>query len=294
VVAEINLTPTSSQFEMNCGKGPSVIARSWGSPTDCKAAVLLIHGLGAHSGWFEAFARQLKIRHIYAVAYDHIGFGSQRDVPFFSYKQWLDDLIRIFDQLKATLPVGKPVFLVGNSMGGLLSLVSVEFIHPDGLVLLSPGFDGHPQTFTNLYRLKAIISALLTPDKEVALPYGPELVTRDESTRLWIGKDPEGRFRVPGKHLLQLLKLSNATKGTAGQVKMPVLMLTAGYDKIVNNKVNEAFFERLTAPGKRAKHFAEAWHDLMFDPLVDEVAEEVVQWIAELDRNGNRVSVGQN
>jgi alpha-beta hydrolase superfamily lysophospholipase len=292
VITDINLVPTSSQFEIVSPNGPPILARSWGSPNDCKAAALLIHGLGAHSGWFEAFARQLKIRHIYAVSYDHVGFGNQRNVAFVSYKQWLDDLIRVFDYLKSTLPPGKPVYLIGNSMGGLLSLVSVDYIHPNGLVLLSPGFDGYPATFTTMYRLQTIIKALVAPDLEVPLPYGPELVTRDATTREWIRKDPEGRFRVPGKHLLQLLKLSNATKNKAGQVKMPVLMLTAGYDKIVNNKVNESFFSKLTAPGKKSKHFVDAWHDLMFDPVVDEVADEVVNWIAELEREANRVSVG--
>jgi len=280
VIKEINLTSTSSTFEIPRPDGSTIPARSWGSQNDCKAVALLIHGLGAHSGWFEAFARQLKVRRVYAVSYDQIGFGKQRTGSFSAYTQWLDDLVRVFDYLRETVP-NKPIYLVGNSMGALLSLVSVEYISPDGLVLLSPGFDGCPQTFTWFYRVSTVVKAILWPEMEVALPYGAELCTRDEPTRGWINNDPEGRFRVPGKMLLALLKLSNAVKHKTGSVKMPVLMMTAGKDLIVNTPINNAFFAKLVAPSKRIKHFDESFHDLMFDPVVDEVADEVVHWMSE-------------
>lgn len=241
---------------------------------------LLVHGLGAHSGWFEAFARQLKVRRIFAVSYDHVGFGKRRQEAFTSYTQWLDDLVRVFDYLKQTY-TGKPVYVIGNSMGGLLSLVAAQYFQADGLVLLSPGFDGAPETFTWYYRAITILKAVVRPEMEVILPYDATLVTRDEGARAFINADEEGRFRVPGKYLLQLLHLSNAVKRTAHTVNAPVLMLTAGKDRIVHHKVNLRFFDKLTAPAKRHKHFADAWHDLMFDPQVDEVAEDVVEWMSQ-------------
>lgn len=280
MIKEISLTSTSSQFDIPRPDGSSIPARSWGNPSDCKAVALLIHGLGAHSGWFEAFARQLKVRRVYTVSYDHIGFGKQKTHPFKGYTDWLDDLVRVFDYLQKQFP-NKPVYVVGNSMGALLSLVAAEYILPAGLVLLSPGFDGYPQTFTWLYRAQTIIKAFFRPEAEVCLPYGPELCTRDEPTRAWLTADAEGRFRVPGKMMMALLHLSNEVKNKGRTVKVPVLMMTAGVDRIVNNVINKAFFEKLSAPAKTAKHFDEAWHDLMFDPLVDEVADEFVHWTSE-------------
>ena len=280
VIKEINLTPTSSTFDIARKDGSQIPARSWGNPADCKAVVLLVHGLGAHGGWFEAFARQLKVRRVYAISFDHIGFGQQRARRFNGYTDWLDDLVAVFDYLRDANPQ-KPIYLCGNSMGALLSLVATEYIQPDGLVLLSPGFDGAPKTFTPLYRVLTVIKALLKPEMEVALPYNADLVSRDLPTRQWITNDPEGRFRVPGKMLLALLKLSNAVKHKARTVKMPVLMLTAGKDSIVNTAVNVAFFEKLTAPSKHTKLYDDAFHDLMFDPVVDEVADEVVHWMSE-------------
>ncbi len=241
---------------------------------------MLVHGLGAHSGWFEALGRQLKVRRLFAVSFDQVGFGKRREENFSSYSQWIDDVIGAFDHLKETLP-GKPVYLMGNSMGALLSLVAADYVSPDGLVLFSPGFDGCPETFTLLYRLLTVVSAFLKPEEEVGLPYGCDLVTRDPSARQWIEADPQRRFRVPGKMMLELLKLSARVLKQRKSLSIPVLMMTAGQDRIVNNPVNNSFFSRISAPSKKTRHFPEAWHDLMFDPVIDEVADEILQWMSE-------------
>ncbi len=52
-------------------------------------------------------------------------------------------------------------------------------------------------------------------------------------------------------------------------------MLTAGNEKIVNNKVNDSVYDKLTAPSKQKHVYKEAWHDLMFDPVIDDLVERV-------------------
>jgi alpha-beta hydrolase superfamily lysophospholipase len=58
-------------------------------------------------------------------------------------------------------------------------------------------------------------------------------------------------------------------------------MMTAGVDRVVNNAVNERYFARLACPSKKRRHFEQAWHDLMFDPVIDELTDEVVSWMSE-------------
>jgi alpha-beta hydrolase superfamily lysophospholipase len=280
MITDISLTSTSLQSVIRRRDGNPIPVRSWGTAQDCKAVALLVHGLGAHSGWFEAFARQLKVRRIYVVSYDQAGFGKRSNDTIEGYSTWVDDLVCVFDRLQEMIP-GKPIYLCGNSMGALVSMSALPHIKPSGLVLLSPGFDGHPHTFTMQYRLGAIVKAMINPRTEIGLPYDAAVITRDEATREWIERDADGRFSVPGKFAVELLKLSNSTKKSTCSVSVPVLMMTAGCDRIVNNGVNTAFFNRLIAPAKKHKHFPDAFHDLMFDPVVDEVAEEVVSWLPE-------------
>lgn len=277
--SEINLTPTASLFELGPASEP-INGRTWGTVSECRALALLVHGLGAHSGWFEALGRRLKVRRIYVVAYDQMGFGGRQDQPFRSYQQWLDDLTTVYNYLKGQA-ADRPVFLIGNSMGAVISLMAANLVRPDGLVLSSPGFDGYPATFTLAFRLRAILMALFAPRSQIRLPYPDDLISRDEGVREWISNDRQRRRLIPTVMLIELLKLTWKLSTQASNIECPVLMMTAGVERIVSNKANTDYFERLTSPKKTKQHFNEAWHDLMFDPVIDAVADEILNFMSE-------------
>ncbi len=274
---EINLTPTCSFFEIAQGN-KNIACRSWGTLSDCHAAVLAVHGLGAHSGWFEALGRRLKTKGIYTVAFDQLGFGTRQKEHLASYTEWLNDLKSVFAEIAKQVS-NKPLFLAGNSMGGIVAAACAKDINPSGLVLFSPGFDGNPATFKLNFRIEGILKAIFTPNAEISLPYSPELVSINQNARTFMQNDPHRRFQVPAKMLLELLKLTQAVHKQSDNYKCPVLMFTAGKDYIVSNKINKQFFERLKTKDKKHIHLPQAFHDLMFDPAIDEVTTEIAQWI---------------
>jgi alpha-beta hydrolase superfamily lysophospholipase len=279
MINDIDLTPTCTFLKVP-GKAGDLQVRAWGDEKTATATVLLVHGLGAHSAWFEAMARQLASHGFRVFAYDQKGFGSRGNEPLISYKEWIDDLTAVVAELKQICLAGdRPFFLMGNSMGALVVMAAAQQIQVDGIVIYSPGFEGFPGTFTLSYKLKAIFSALCAPLKEVRLPYSMDLVTRDLSVRKYLANDEIKKMAVPGRMLTELLKLSNTVVASLKTVNVPVLMFTAGVEKIVNNAVNVRLFAKLQAPSKDHIHMNEAWHDLMFDPQVDEVASRSASWI---------------
>lgn len=286
VTEDINLTPTATLFEIEpADYGSSlgavrITGRTWGTISECQAACLLVHGLGGHSGWFEALARRLKVRKLFVLSYDLAGFGKRTSETFVSSKQWLSDLVTSYSYLK-NLVGNKPIYLVGNSMGALLALKSCPTIKPTGLALLSPGFEGHPQTFPVSYRLKAVIEALLNPDRDQDLPYNPDLITSQIPVREWLKMDPDRRFTVPGRMLLDLLALTQRLRWQNIEIDCPALMLTASQDFLVNNRVNQKVFKRIKSPDKRVRSFPDSLHDLTLDVDVDAVADEITTWVED-------------
>jgi alpha-beta hydrolase superfamily lysophospholipase len=252
------------------------------------SAALLVHGLGAHSGWFEALGRRLKVRRIFALAYDQVGFGKRRDEKFVSQQQWFDDLIAAYSYL-STKVGNKPIFVMGNSMGAAVSLkvVADEGVKPAGLVMFSPGFDGHPARFKLSYRISTLTKALINPETEVSLPYTPDMVTRSESVRNWLNNDPDMRFSPTGKMLLELLKMSLSVPKIR-KIGCPVFMITSGIDSIVDGKASKRIFDRLDSPEKKELVFPEAWHDLMFDPVIDELIDELATWTAHVSSSNGK------
>jgi alpha-beta hydrolase superfamily lysophospholipase len=277
--APLVLVPTAVPFELK-RNGVTITGRSWGTIAESHSAIVLVHGLGAHSGWFEAMARRLKVRGVYTVAYDQLGFGKRRHQKFSSVQNWLDDVHTMYNYVKEQMG-NKPVFLGGNSMGGVVALAGVPGIKPTGLVLFSPGFEGHKDAFTLAFRVKAIVQALLRPDTEIQVPYAIETVSRDQQVRDWINKDSEKRFNVPGRMLLELLKLTRRLPKGYKQIHVPVLMMTSGQDKVVDTTVSHLAFEAFGPSKKVNLHYDEAWHDLMFDPLLDKVVDDLVRWMSE-------------
>ncbi len=264
-------------------QGENFRLRIWGKTAGARGVALLVHGLGAHSAWFEAAARELVQRNYLVVSYDQRGFGSRSQVPLNSYKEWLSDLVAVSKFVRGQYDL--PFYLMGNSMGALVVMAASQAIKPDAIVIFSPGFDGHPDAFTAWYKIKTVVSALLFPGKEVILPYAFETVSRDAGVRTWLDQDPHKRVSVPGSMLLQLLGLSTATQANLKESHSPILMLTAGIDKVVNNATNEKLFRRLSAPRKKHVHMTDCWHDLMFDPQIDEVADEVASWLQSLSKS---------
>lgn len=292
-MGEIDLSSTSSFSSFKTSNGEFEL-RNWAPLTEHTACALLIHGLGAHSGWFEAIGRRLSQKRLLAVSYDHAGFGRRRNTRLESYMQWVEDLCTVYAHLCESQ--NKPIFVMANSMGALPAIVALarrpELFYNRaslsrstlaGLAIFSPGFDGCPETFTLLYKIRAILSALIAPESLVKLPYGPESIARDRSVQNWIAQDEGHRSSVPGSMLLELLKLSRKVDSLSPvKVDVPVLMLTAGNERIVNPKVNQNFFEQLRAPQKQWKVYDESFHDLMFDPVLDSVVGDICQWADQL------------
>ena len=103
--------------------------------------VVLLHaGVADRRSWREV-AALLNERGADACAYDRRGFGETpgTDDPF----DHLEDLTAVLDEVAA----GEPVWLVGNSQGGLIAL-DLALTSPErvaGLVLIAPAVSGAPE-----------------------------------------------------------------------------------------------------------------------------------------------------
>jgi pimeloyl-ACP methyl ester carboxylesterase len=98
--------------------------------------MVLVHGLGgSHSNWIALAPRLAEIARVYAV--DLVGFGITPPAGRRATVQSNRDMIADFAE--AVSP-GHPVMLIGNSMGGLISLLAAERYPEvvDGLVLIDP------------------------------------------------------------------------------------------------------------------------------------------------------------
>ncbi|MEZ5295660.1 MAG: alpha/beta hydrolase [Ilumatobacteraceae bacterium] len=99
--------------------GTTIYHRTWAPDGDAKGVVLLVHGLGEHSGRYQHVAERLVDAGYVVAALDLRGHGtsSGKRVYVKSYDEFMRDLTQFRRMVESEHP-GLPVVMVGHSMGG--------------------------------------------------------------------------------------------------------------------------------------------------------------------------------
>ena len=96
--------------------------QTWNPEGEIKAGIIIVHGLGEHSGRYSNVVNHMLPRGYALYGFDHIGHGKsdgQRELVE-SFADYTDTLTTFAGMVKAWLP-DKPIFLLGHSMGGLIT-----------------------------------------------------------------------------------------------------------------------------------------------------------------------------
>jgi alpha-beta hydrolase superfamily lysophospholipase/thiol-disulfide isomerase/thioredoxin len=241
------------QLAASVGNG-SAPCISWVSPVMKPRAVLLcIHGLGLYSGSYANFGKNLSRLGISVYAIDVRGFGSwmqNRGHEKVDFDACLNDVKTTLISIRAANP-GLPVFLLGESMGGAISL-RVASLYPDliaGLVSAVPSGDRFKQKKTDL---KVAIDFLKGPNKQFDV--GPSLV--DQATNNpklrddWVN-NPLDRMDLSAKELIQFQSFMNENHDSAKKITdLSVMMVEGNKDKLVKPEGTWDLFNDIASPEK--------------------------------------------
>ncbi len=147
----------------------------WADPrVPQKALMLCVPGLGLHHRAFQSFAERIVDQGFTVVSFDVRGFGAymqSKGHDHLDMNACLNDLISIIGLIRRDYK-GKPVFLLGESMGGALALrvVADQPDLVDGLVCSVPAAERHQETGT---KLKIGLKLLTRPQQTGKFsPYG--------------------------------------------------------------------------------------------------------------------------
>ena len=107
------------------------------------ATVLIVHGLGEHSGRYERTGGLLADAGLTTSSFDLFGHGASEGTRC-HVDEFSDYLDEVEEELKESRRDGLPVVLLGHSLGGLIALdyLTSDRPHPDYAVISSPGLGG--------------------------------------------------------------------------------------------------------------------------------------------------------
>jgi acylglycerol lipase len=250
---------------------------AWAGPP--WTSILLVHGLGEHSGRYEHVGDQLTAAGLDVSAYDHRGMGGsggrRGDVERWSL--FHDDLGERLALVRAGAG-GRPVILHGHSLGGLIAtgyLLS-DRPKPDLAVLTAPALQATvPASKRRLAGLLARVAPTFAIKNEIdgaALSRDPSVAARTVDDPLCV-KVSTARFAAAA-FAEQARVGAIASRG----FRIPALVLHGEDDGLVPVTASEVLataplVERRTYPGLR--------HELHNEPEGPAIIDEVIAWLRD-------------
>ncbi len=249
------------------------LVREWTPETDPRAILVLVHGLGEHSGRYERVGSRFADARILVRSFDLIGAGGSGG------PRWdIDDWSRFHDQIERHLQWasgrGLPVILMGFSMGGNLCLGYVldGRPSPDLLVVSAPALGGGAAW----QRALAPLAAKVAP--RLALPNGfkGEQFSRDPAVGKAYFADPLVYVKTTTRLGAMLFSAMDEVTAKLSRLDVPTLVLHGGADPIVPPQSTAVLGE---LPGVDRRLYPNLRHEILNEPEGPSIVEEIIDWI---------------
>jgi acylglycerol lipase len=255
--------------------------QTW-APDRIRATVVIAHGLGEHGGRYAEVAAQLNAIGCVVHAIDHRGHGKSEGPRAYidKFANAVTDMDTLIDLAKRQQPV-KPLFLLGHSMGGALS-VSYAIKHGkklSGLLLSGPAIalDGAPPYLAPVAKFLSSVSPKLG-----MFQVAPDLVSRDAGEVQKYATDPLNlHAKVPVRTLAEIVRFVELVPALLPSLAVPTLLMHGSEDKLAGVAGSRMILDRIRATDKTLKVYDGLYHEIFNELPADRarVFKDMTDWL---------------
>jgi acylglycerol lipase len=246
-----------------------------------KAVLLIVHGLGEHSGRYLNVVNHFVAMGFAVYGMDHPGHGKSDGARKYvdRFEDFIDNVKAYFDRIQGW-QAGKPIFLVGHSMGGLIGAMYL-LDHQAGLkgaILSGPSVKIPGNVSPVTVFIGKMLVALMP--RLGLLKTAPEGVSRDPAVVQAYIDDPlvyKGKTTV--RLAAEMLKAMKRVSSEAAKISLPILILQGGADWIVDPAGARMMYESVSSADKEIKIYDGLYHEVYNEPEHPKVLQDVELWI---------------
>ena len=263
--------------------GVFLAAERWMPSGALRGQVVFVHGLGEHrrARPYLPFYDTLAAHGFGVLAFDLRGHGVSQGARLYArdFAVLQDDLARAI-ALAADEAEGRPVFVIGGSLGGLLALAATLEPHDSlaGVVAGAPALDAGG--VSPLLRRLAPLIAAVAPRVRLAPGFDIAGLAHDAAVLADYLDDPLmqlGRI-TPALGAATLAGIERVMR-RADDLALPMLMLHGLADRVVPADGTIALHALAGARDKTLKTYPQAWHHLLLDDVRTTVTHDIVAWL---------------
>lgn len=230
-----------------------------------KAGILIVHGIGEHSGRYRRLTEVLNADGASIFSYDHRGHGlsSGKRGHVDRFQDYINDLELMMDKFRSALSSQVPFFLLGHSMGGLIVLNYAQQggEQVDGVIVSAPGLKAAIKP-PGAKILAARVMSVLAPSFSFDNELDPTLLSHDEKAVDSYVNDPLVHRQITARWGIEFMKTAEHTLKDAPLLKTPVLMQVAGDDRLVSPEACRVFFQNVSSEDKTLRFYDGLYHEI--------------------------------
>lgn len=262
--------------------GLRLFVRQW----RCAAPVadlVLVHGIGEHCGRFEGLVAALNAADMAVHAFDHRGHGRSpgRRGHINAWTDYQQDLAAF---LEHTAPerAGRPLFLLGHSMGALIVLEHLLADPRSATAAIVMAAPIQPRSVAQPWKICAArVLNRCWPSFTIPLGIDPRELSTDPAHVKASVLDPLTHGRVTARWGVEILSVIEHVRREVGRITTPLLILHGSAD-CINDPCGSAWLlERIASRQKRLMLYDGARHEIHSDLVRERVAQDLVGWLRE-------------
>jgi acylglycerol lipase len=261
--------------------GRHIFWRTWSPEAGPERGVIvLVHGLGEHSGRYDDVAARLVDAGYAVYAVDHRGHG-RSDGPralIEDLDHAVADVDTLVDRAAAARP-GVPVFMLGHSMGSLIAL-RYALAQPDrlaGLILSAAlaQLNPVPKPLELVGRALSVIAP-----RAPLIAIDSELVSRDPAVVAAYRSDPLVHHgKIPARTAVQIADAVERFPSTVDAITVPTLILYGTADGLCPPAGSVMLGERIGAADLTVTAYDGLFHEILNEPERETVLGDIVAWL---------------
>ncbi|PHR20166.1 MAG: hypothetical protein COA38_19625 [Fluviicola sp.] len=264
------------------GDGTTIFCRSW-KVENAESNVLLVHGYTDHSGRYESLARNFNSKNISVYSFDLRGYGQSEGekTSISSFDEYMHDLKAVANH------VNVPFYLMGHSMGGLISvkyaLQNQENIK--GLILSAPALIQNASASKFKIKLVLFLSKLLAK-KRSKIKVNPAFLSTDKAVVDAYNNDSlVNNIGANWSFLGEFMRAMNSIPGSVSKLELPIIVFHDEKDELSNPKGSKLLVDLCASSDKSLNVVSNRGHELLQGESSNTIINPIINWITEEKRN---------
>ncbi|SDF02399.1 bifunctional alpha/beta hydrolase/class I SAM-dependent methyltransferase [Cellulophaga baltica] len=254
-----------SNGHFNSFDGSEIFYRKWNFKPSQKS-VIIIHRGHEHSERLNDIATSSQFSEYNIFAFDLRGHGHTKTETSSVFMDYVRDLDAFALYLKSayTIP-STDMFVIANSIGGVIASAWVHDYAPNiaGMALLAPAF--RINLIVPLANEMITLGTKLKKDLIIKSYVKSTMLTHDVAQQNAYDTDSLITRSIDAKLLIDLADAGNRLVEDAAAIDTPTLILSAEKDKVVFNKDQKIFFDKLDTNLKQLEVLPDFFHGILFE-----------------------------